>query len=248
MNYIHASQIESAPGIVAGFTTRHGGVSTPPFASLNLSFSSGDDRDVVETNRGILAKTAGFDSSRLVVAGLVHGSDVAIADKPGLVDSVDGLVTDCEDLLLCVTAADCAIVLLSDPTKRIVGACHAGWRGAVAGVIASTVKAMVGLGADLSQMHSFISPCISAEMFEVGPEVAIQFSPEFVFRNKESGKDHVDLSASLVGQLQNLGIAPANIEASSDCTMSRVDRYFSYRGENGNTGRMMGFIGMRPKT
>lgn len=245
MNYVHAAGIEATRGIVAGFTTRHGGISQAPFESLNLSFSSGDDRNVVEENRRILARSVGFDSARMVVAGLVHGNDVAYASEPGLVDSVDGLVTDRTDLLLCVTAADCAIVLLADPESRIIGACHAGWRGAVAGVVQNTVAAMADLGADVERMRAFVSPCISVQSFEVGPEVANQFSPEFVVRNEESGKDHVDLSGYLASRLRGLGLDSDRIEANGDCTMLRVDQYFSYRAENGKTGRMMGFVGMQ---
>ena len=245
MNYERAQQIEALGGIVAGFTTRSGGVSTGPFASLNLSFSSGDSRAVVTENRRILAEPLGFSLDQIAIAGLVHSSRVAVVTEPGLVADVDALVTARSDILLYLRAADCAIVLLADAESRIVGACHAGWRGAAGGIVGATIAEMQSLGTAPAAIHAFISPCISTESFEVGPEVAVQFDADFVFTNSSSGKQHVDLKGAITRQLVTAGVNEELIEVHPECTFRNTRKYFSYRAEKANTGRMMGFIGMR---
>jgi copper oxidase (laccase) domain-containing protein len=104
---------------------------------------------------------------------------------------------------------------------------------------------MVELGADRAKLRAFVSPCISQRHFEVGPEVADQFAPEFVAVNPVSGKQHVDLRGALVAQLEDAGLSRGDIEVSADCTYRDTHNYFSYRAEKGNTGRMMGFIGLK---
>ena len=243
--YLRPALFDDWPDVIAGFSTRHGGGSDEPYASLNLSLSIGDDEAQVRENRRRLFEALGFSTDQLALTGQVHGAEVKEVVEAGLYRGYDAMVTRRPGLLLCISAADCAAVLLADAEARVVGACHAGWRGTVARIVVGTVAAMMRLGAEPSRLRAYLSPCISAERFEVGPEVARQFEPIFVRRWPGKEKPHVDLKAAIVAQLEEAGVAPEAVEVSSHCTVAEADTFFSHRAEKGRTGRMMGFIGMR---
>ncbi len=245
-------------GVVAGFTTRKGGVSEPPFDSLNLAVSSGDDADCVAQNRSRLLASVGFPENGLAIAGQVHGTSVEVVAEPGLVRNCDGLVTRARGLLLGIVAADCAVVLVADARAGCVGAAHAGWRGAVGidangdGIIPVLTDQLRALGASLPRCQAFVSPCISQRHFEVGPEVADRFPPEFVTTHVPGGRPHVDLGGYLVSMLERSGVPTERIERDKRCTYADSDLFFSYRAAshaapNTPTGRMMGFIGLTPR-
>lgn len=177
--------------------------------------------------------------------GQVHGAAVAIVQEAGHVDAHDGLVTDRRGLLLTTVAADCALVLLADAEAGVVGACHSGWRGTVAGITGATVRAMVELGARPERLLTYVTPCISAEAFEVGDEVAAHFGPHAVVRRADWPRPHVDLRAELARQLAEAGVAASRTEIDAGCTVGEPGRFFSYRAEAGTPGRMIGFIGRR---
>lgn len=239
---LRPERLNQLPGIRAGFSTRSGGVSAPPFGSLNLGLSVSDDPEAVRENRRRFFRALGFAPEQAAIAGQVHGSDVETVERGGLYPGRDALVTRVPGVLLCITAADCAAVLFADAEAGVVGACHAGWRGAVADVTTRTLDAMVALGADPARIEAYVSPCISAAAFEVGPEVAAQFDAAFV-RARDGANPLVDLKAALVARLEAAGVPASQIEASPYCTATEGDRFFSHRAEQGRTGRMMGVIG-----
>jgi YfiH family protein len=178
--------------------------------------------------------------------GQVHRADVATVRAPGHTPEHDGLVTDRPGLLLTVVAADCGLVLLADGDAGVVGACHSGWRGTVAGVVSGTLAAMIRLGADPARIRAYVGPCISADAFEVGDEVAGAFDPAFVQRAPEWPRPHVDLKAAMTAQLVAGGVRRAHIEVSGACTVRDNDTWFSYRAEQGTAGRIVGGIGLLP--
>jgi YfiH family protein len=239
-NVIHPS-IFPYP-ISAGFSTREGGVSAGPYAALNLGLSTADDPANVAQNRGIMAARFGRTNLDLAIAGQVHGSDVLEVHSPGLYSGYDGLVTGTPGLLLSISAADCAAILLADPEARVVGACHAGWRGHVGGVAKNTIDAMLRMGAERGRILAYVSPCISVAHFEVGEEVAEQFDDSFVLRRPEWPRPHVDLSSSIRHLLVKEGLSQAHVEVSGACTFAEPEHFFSHRAQNGITGRMMGMI------
>ena len=241
--YISPRLFEGLEGVVAGFSTRNGGVSVAPFTSLNLGLSTKDSEERVLENRRRLFESVGFTLEDLAITGQVHGDDVLVVDRAGLYVGNDGLVTNQAGVLLCLSAADCASVLLVDPVERVVGACHAGWRGTRARITEKTILMMTGLGADPANMYGYISPCISLKHFEVGWEVAEQFHEAYVHQLPGKKKPHVDLKAALYDQLLSQGIQKNRIEVSPYCTFNDIDHFFSYRAEGGKTGRLMGFVG-----
>jgi polyphenol oxidase len=236
-----APSIFSQP-VLAGFSTRKGGVSPSPYESLNLGLSTTDSNENVLKNRSLASGYFGLTPDNMAIAGQVHGSDVLVVEKPGLYQGFDGLVTNQSDLLLSISAADCAAILLADAQTNTIGACHAGWRGHVDGVIDNSIDQMINLGADPARIRAYVSPCISAKHFEVGEEVAAQFSSSFVERRPHWPKPHINLTASIFANLVRCGVQSHHIECSSQCTTANSDLFFSHRGQNGVTGRMMGFI------
>jgi hypothetical protein len=236
--------LNKLPGVVAGFTTRAGGVSVPPYGSFNLAVSTGDRREDVLENRARLLAALDFPAGSLAIAGQVHGDHVEVAESAGLIRETDGLVTRRRGLLLGMVAADCAIVLVADAAGSCVGAAHAGWRGAVAGIVGNLVATLGGLQCDAADLHAYISPCISQARFEVGDEVAERFDERFVLFNGDSGKAHVDLRGALAAQLLAAGLEAQNVQIDGRCTYDDVENFYSYRAQNGQTGRMMGFVGL----
>ena len=242
---ITPSVFDGIDGVTAAFSTRNGGVSDPPFNSLNTGLAVGDDPDVVSVNRDRLLRALGFASADLVLAHQVHGSDVAVVDRiPIARPRVDGLVTSIRGIVLGISAADCAAVLLADPSAGVIGACHAGWRGAVSGVIENTIERMKAQGAESDRMVAWVSPCISAAAFEVGPEVAGHFASDEISPG-QGDRSFVDLKLHIRRRLERSGLPPKNISVDNACTFSDRQRFFSHRRDHGNTGRMLGLIGLK---
>lgn len=233
------------PSVTAGVSTRHGGVSGPPYDTLNLGRHVGDDPSCVEENRRRFCASLDTDPAWLATAGQIHGATVRVIDAPRHEPFCDGIVTTTPNLLLSIATADCAAVLLADPHNRVAGACHAGWRGTAARIAARTVASMTEEGADPSRIRAHVGPCISVEVFEVGPEVAAQFDDAVVHRPDDTTNPHVDLKAALRRQLEAAGLHPDAIEVSDRCTMQETDDFFSYRASGGETGRMFGAIVLR---
>jgi len=235
-----------AEGIRACFSTRHGGVSTPPFYSLNLGLSTGDVPERVQENRKRFFKLLGASPEDLAIGNQVHGNQVAIVEQPGVYPVTDGLVTRTPDVLLGIAVADCSAVLLADPLHRVIGACHAGWRGAAANIVRETVHQMQALGATPPTIKAFISPCLSVHHFEIGPDVAQHFSSRYLRNYPGKPRPHLDLKALLVDQLHACGIPLHQIEVAPQCTFEHNELFFSYRAEQGQCGRMMGCIALSP--
>lgn len=245
LDVIRPAIFADLPGVVAGFSTRAGGVSEAPFQSLNLGLTTGDDEAAVRENRRRFLAALGFTPDHLATIGQVHGVSVVTRSEPGFIERSDGHVTNRRALALGILVADCGAVLLADAKAGVVGACHAGWRGAVGGIPIMTVEAMRKLGAEPARVRAWISPCIGPEDFEVGIEVARQFEDAQVIRRDEWTKPHIDLSGAIVTQLLRTGIDEANIEVAG-CSTFDTERFFSYRADGGTTGRMMGVVGLEP--
>lgn len=233
------------PSITAGMSTRHGGVSGPPYDTLNLGRHVGDDPTSVEMNRRRFCAAMDTDPAWLGTAGQVHGSTVRVIDAPRHEPFCDALVTTTAGLLLAIGVADCAAVLLADPARGVVGACHAGWRGAARNIAADTVAAMADLGAVPSQLRAYVSPCLSEEAFEVGPAVAARFDDAMVIHPDGADRPHLDLKGCLRRQLERAGVPTEAIEVSPRCTLQETDDFFSYRASAGTTGRMFGALVLR---
>ncbi len=217
-----------------GFLGRRGGVSKGELQGLNVGFGSSDDRAAIEENRS-RAVAALLANAELVTIHQIHSAEVIYADRQWPVDQrprADAIVTDRENLLLGILTADCAPILLADEEAGVIGAAHAGWRGAIAGVTDKTVAAMERLGARKGQIQAAIGPCLGRHSFEVDESFQALFLADnrnngSFFSKGAIGKPHFDLEAYLVSRLLAAGVG--EVEALGLDTYCDSDRFFSYR-------------------
>lgn len=230
------------PSVDAWFTHKNDQLNEEAAISgLNLGSNTTQEVESVEENRELLLNQIGIAPKWFADAEQVHGTNVQVISQGGTYTGIDGLVTQIPGLALAIKVADCAAVLLADPQQKVVAGVHAGWKGAVGGIVENAVQKMHELEAQPDHIHAFISPCISLSQFEVGDEVAELFPDSYV--DYESyPKPHVDLKRFLIGQLIKLGIKSKHIETHEGCTVSDKKQFYSYRREGEASGRMMGII------
>ena len=215
-----------------GFFTRRGGASSGVFAGLNCGAGSSDPSDVVAINRARVASAMQVAPEALVGVHQVHSADVITVQSPGAQGKADAMVTDRPGLALSILTADCMPVLLHDPEAGVIGAVHAGWKGALAGVLEATVSAMEDLGSDRGDILAAIGPCISQAAYEVGPEFLDAFLAEdaeyeWFFAQGEGDRYLFDLPGFGLQQLREAGVAEA--EWIRHCTYDNPDLFYSYR-------------------
>jgi polyphenol oxidase len=217
-----------------GFLGRRGGMSVGECAGLNVGFGSNDDREAISGNRR-LAIAALLPDARLATVHQVHSPEVVVANEPWPQDArprADAMVTDTPNLLLGILTADCAPVLFADHEAVVVGAAHAGWRGALAGVTDATIEAMERLGARREHIHAAVGPCIALPSYEVDQAFRARFldadseNARF-FAAGPAGKPHFDLEAYVVHRLIAAGID--EVEALNLDTYADAERFFSFR-------------------
>ncbi|SMO32790.1 peptidoglycan editing factor PgeF [Paracoccus laeviglucosivorans] len=217
-----------------GFFTRRGGASSGLFAGLNCGFGSSDQAEIVAINRGRVSDAMGVGRDRLATVHQVHSADVAVLRAGDQATDfakirADGIVTDQPGVALAVLTADCQPILLADPQAGVIGAVHAGWRGALSGVIEAAVGAMNDLGA--TRIRAVIGPSISQRAYEVGEEFMDEFLTEDTdlqrfFSGGPSGKPMFDLPGFGLMRLRDAGVTA---EWTGHCTYSDPDRFYSYR-------------------
>ncbi len=224
----------------AAFITREIEHRGDTFHSVTNPRHADEVRTALENNRRIVSGYFGDPEIRMCMARQVHGNQVLHAVKPGIAGDADGLVTDRPGLAVGVLVADCAALLLADPANKIVAAVHAGWRGAVAGIIPEAVLQMEKIGAEPDLIHAYVSPCISTEAFEVGDEVASRFPGRFVDRSRE--KPHVDLRGFIMLELLKTGVPETSVIRDDSCTFRHEKSLHSHRRDGHRSGRMLGVI------
>lgn len=242
-------------GVAHGFLGRRGGVSTGILAGLNVGAGSSDDRDAIAENRR-RAVAAVLPGAELATVHQVHSADSVIAERAWPHEDrphADAMATDRPGLLLAILTADCAPVLLADREAGVVGAAHAGWRGALSGVTDSVIAAMESLGADRARIHAVVGPCIAQASYEVDEAFRARFLADdaanarfFALRSKP----HFDLEAYVVHRLLSGGVG--EVEALHLDTYAVAERFFSYRrathGGEPDYGRQVSLIGIVPSS
>ena len=222
-------------GIRHGFFTRSGGVSEGLYQGLNAGAGSNDRPDHVAENRRRIAQVlGGGDAARLVTVHQVHSADAVIVEAPFAGDrpKADAMVTSRKGLALGVLTADCGPVLFADPQARVIAATHAGWKGALTGVLESTIAAMEVLGAERERTIAVLGPLISQANYEVGPEfrerfvVAERASASYFTASPREGRHMFDLQAYIVARLERAGVTAG---ALGRCTYAEEDVFYSYR-------------------
>ena len=239
-------------------STRVGGSSKFPFASLNLALHTGDEPDAVRENRLCFARAVGAPAQWLTTAEQVHGDMVFVvrqehaglgaAEYSQAIAGADALVTNVPDIPLLLFFADCVPVLIADPVKRAIAVSHAGWKGTVAAIAAKTIQAMVReYGTNPADCLAAIGPSIGPCCYEVSDNVIEKMQDFSYWRDlitDHGASRHLDLWEANRRQLLAAGLAEENIVVSKVCTACNTELYFSYRAENGSTGRIGALIAL----
>ncbi len=252
--------LQHIPKLVHFVTSRSGGVSLPPYNSLNLGLHTADNQEHVLLNRALLAKETRIAKEKFLYASQVHSGDVKIIDKTAVENGVllqnprtDATITALPGICLMVMVADCVPLLLFDPVKRVSAVIHAGWRGTVHQITTNTIRTMVSyFGCNPTDILAGIGPSIGPCCYEVGDDVKEFVAQSFgttegylVHKNPPS-KPHFDLWYANHKQLTDNGVKPENIETSELCTLCHSDIFFSSRASGGITGRFAAGICMLP--
>ncbi len=246
-------------GVIHAFSTRIGGVSVGPFASLNLGSlakrTAPDENILVSENYRRFRRALGAVKLRRVEVNQVHGCEVwhppAKPIRPADAPQADAMISQSPGAMLTVRTADCVPILLSDLSGRSVAAVHAGWRSVVAGVVSRTINALrKTFNVEPHQLIAAIGPSIGVDHFEVGEEVASAFEQAGLSStiDRSRTKPHIDLRSAVRQQLLTEGLEPANIDTTDRCTYRDADEFFSHRRDNGLTGRMAAIIVARQAT
>ena len=247
----YASPLLDRAGVPHAFSTRLGGTSPPPFDSLNLGNPIGcsavlDDYPRILGHYRLLQEACGCPVGEFCRLHQVHGAGV-VRVRPGepcdKATQGDALVGDDPTRAIAVRVADCTPILMASEDGRVVAAVHAGWRGAVAGVVTAALREM---DKPPGTVVAAIGPCIGFESFEVGPEVldafAREFGPEAPMRRRDDGKGFVDLRECLRRQLVGAGVPADKVDTTDRCTFRDADEFYSHRRDKGVTGRMAAMI------
>lgn len=233
--HLAGPRLAALTGVRHGFFGREGGVSEGIYASLNAGPGSRDEAAAVVENRARIAQAMGVDPDHLLSAHQVHSARAVRVDGPwrGPRPEADALVTTTPGLAISALAADCAPVLFADAAAGVVAAAHAGWKGALGGVLEATVTTMVEAGAAPTRIVAAIGPCIGAASYEVGPEFEARFAAEDgrdaarFFRAGRSDRRHFDLTAYCAARLARAGVAQIDVIGADTCALEA--RYFSNR-------------------
>jgi YfiH family protein len=251
LSFVPAMTAESLchPGLATrhGFFTRRGGVSVGPYASLNANLSGGDDPAHVAANRALVAQALGVDPAALLGCKQVHGTTVITVTEPwpaGQGAAADALVTRQAGLALGVITADCAPVLFHDARAGVIGAAHAGWRGAAAGVLEATITAMRALGAATGTITAVVGPCIAQASYEVGPDLRDAVLPTltnaeaFFGAGRPPDRFQFDLAGYCLARLRAAGIG--HTHGMGVDTFADAARFFSHRRRTLGAGGPIG--------
>jgi len=236
MSLVTLGPLNDLDGMRHAFFTRQGGVSTGLYSSLNCGLGSGDDADAVRRNRALAMEAIDMTAESLSTLYQVHGREVVTLEAPlpdGDRPKADAFVTRTPGVVLGILTADCVPVLFCDPDARVIGAAHAGWKGAIGGVLEATLDAMAALGADRARIHAGIGPCIAQRSYEVGPEFPAPFLAEdennarYFAPSRNDGRWMFDLRGYAGGRLRQAGLR--QIHSLPNDTCGEADRFFSYR-------------------
>lgn len=236
----------TAGNIRAFYTDRGECIPCEPYSGFNVCHYTGDDTAHISACREELARQSGIPTERMVIPRQTHSTNVltltSLPVEGEKLENIDAIVTDLEDVIIGVNTADCVPVVLADPRAGIAGVVHAGWRGAVDGIVEETVRAMIELGAESSNIRAAMGPSICAECFEVGEEVAERFSEDCVVRITGQ-KPHVSLHKHIVNILLKCGLNNDNITPFDRnlCTRCSPERFWSARKVGINSGRIFTF-------
>ena len=235
-SFLQSPSLGALPGLRHAFFTREGGVSPGLYAGLNCGFGSGDRKENVAENRRRAAAALGLTPERLLTVFQTHSPDVVVVETAWAREEAphaDAIVTAKRGLALGILTADCGPVLFADGEAGVVGAAHAGWKGALTGVVDSTLKAMESLGASRARIRAVIGPCIAQASYEVGPDFPAAFldqdphNARFFAPKEAGGRPYFDLAGYITARLNAAGLE--SVDRLTQDTYADEARFYSYR-------------------
>ncbi|MBR3295955.1 MAG: laccase domain-containing protein [Clostridia bacterium] len=236
-----------------GVTSRIGGVSEPPYDSLNLSFKRTPDTEVIRKNFEIASNAMGFSFESLVMCHYVHGNNVEVVNaehhgagitRENELPFCDGVITVSPDTACVSLHSDCGIIMFADRRGRAVGTCHSGWKGTDLETVVSVIRKMESIGIDRSDILFALGPAISGRNYEIKEDVESHFRERFPESlSYRYGKIYLDINTALLKQMYNEGIPAANVTCADMCTYENREYLYSYRRDGKNAGAMGAFIG-----
>ena len=219
-------------------STRQGGVSPGNFRSLNLGLNTSDNPEYINENRLKFLSSVLKDNRQLVYAKQVHGSHIVSAENVNLTTEADGFFTQSKRFALSVTIADCHPVLLAHKESGFFALLHMGWRGSVAGILNNALNMFLEKNIQAKDLIFIIGPGIGFDFFEVGPEVKRHFRQKF-WSGLANEKGFLDLGASIIDDFLSAGGLHSSVSDSRECTYANTSKFFSYRRDGQQSGRMM---------
>jgi hypothetical protein len=248
MKTISSSLLFAYPNITASFTTRHGGISKPPFTSANLAFHVGDNGVDVQHNHLLLSKELGYAMETLVFMSQIHSDRIVVVDETmnfTTPPQCDALITNRPNTPLMVMSADCTPILLYDPCHNAIGAVHAGRAGALNEILPKALRTMANeYETKFDEIYVILGPSIHGCCYEINETIAedvMEKGGKDALRRTEE-KIFLDVNTILMAQLETLGVKKEHIEVTDACTSCHHDTYFSYRADAQQTGRIAGVI------
>ena len=241
IDYIKPLRLPIPDGLNLAFATRRGGFSPAPYDSLNMSVSTGDDKQNVARNRKAWLGSLGFDENQVAIPLQVHGSEIGRANTSGEYDRCDALITQQRGVVLSVRTADCVPVLIWSSTSKSIAAVHSGWRGTELNILGKTLTALVTMDNLAADLNVAIGPGMRVENFEVGPEFHDKFAAEYL--ETRNGRLFFDNFKLLIDQALNAGVPAEQIEDLGFCSFADSELFFSHRRDGPRTGLMLSVIG-----
>jgi len=257
VRYLECTALGEYDWVTHAFCTRWGGTSEGALADLNFGTRSGDTEEHLLKNREILCSAFCMEEDRLITLDQAHGNNLLIVDEKtldrrrGKTLEYDGIISALPGVPLGIKTADCVPVFLADPEKRVIGAVHAGWKGASLGIVSRAADIFVSqFFSTPTDIMAVIGPSIGPCCYEVDEPVFRHFDDNrekesFLTQSENEDKRMLDLPAANRSQLLDAGIPPGNIFSADICTSCNKNTFFSHRGEGGDTGRQMSFIMLR---
>jgi YfiH family protein len=232
--------------LLCAFSTRLGGFSQGIYAGLNLGLNTGDQSYNIKRNRESFFRYLAIEENQLACGQQLHTANVQLVSVPGIFKETDALVTQQKNVFLTVLTADCFPVFLFDPLSSTVSIIHAGWRGTQAGIIENVFYSLKNeLKIGVKHLLAAIGPGLQSECFEVREGVSGQFDDRYLSSAAESREKYLNLQQVILDKLLAQGVPKEQIEYSRECTRCSAEKFYSYRRQGKDSGRMMGIIGIR---
>ncbi len=243
MQIINSSLLEKYPKLIFGFSTKVGLDRTAPYY-FNLSFTVGDDLEVVKQNREAFFNGIGLSLSQIAFQKQIHSDIITVVSKPGLIGNSDAMITTQKGIGLAISSADCTPIFIFDRRNQLIAAVHSGWRGTTKRILEKTLNRLKDeFGSSANDLIVYVGPSISQKNYEVGEEVAWQFDEKYLMQANK--KIYLDVAKANLDMICNFGVPKDQVEKSPLCSFAEKDLLHSYRRDGKFSGRSFGVIALK---